>query len=210
MRLTFHDAVSRHPLRHMRRAGLAGLRLLPVALLAFAVFAWAWSYRTWMTVDWFPRGRKADFGLSWVRGSIVCRYTHVEPPLGSMDGSGLVWDPTPSSRFDSAAAAAGWGTMDVRFKCGLFIYASLRFPSFACYALQIPFWVVALALSLYPLFTVFRWRARRRRVNKGCCVKCGYDLRASEGVCPECGTPIARGIRASPDASRGAHPSAPG
>ena len=30
----------------------------------------------------------------------------------------------------------------------------------------------------------------RRRLERGLCVRCGYDLRGStSGVCPECGTP---------------------
>ena len=28
---------------------------------------------------------------------------------------------------------------------------------------------------------------RRKRLRSGQCVQCGYDLRASSGVCPECG-----------------------
>jgi heme A synthase len=39
-----------------------------------------------------------------------------------------------------------------------------------------------------PAFVAFvRRRRRRRRVARGCCTRCGYDLRSSPVRCPECG-----------------------
>jgi hypothetical protein len=55
-----------------------------------------------------------------------------------------------------------------------------------------PIWAVA-ALTGAPGVIVLStrlWRIRRTRVarRKGLCPACGYDLRASPGRCPECGT----------------------
>ncbi|HEY2586873.1 MAG TPA: hypothetical protein VGI81_14100 [Tepidisphaeraceae bacterium] len=37
---------------------------------------------------------------------------------------------------------------------------------------------------------LIRFRRRLIRPRTGLCRKCGYDLRASKELCPECGTPI--------------------
>jgi hypothetical protein len=56
-----------------------------------------------------------------------------------------------------------------------------------------PLWVLALATSpplVWALFAAFRASLRQRRLRRGHCGKCGYDLRASDGRCSECGMPV--------------------
>ena len=53
--------------------------------------------------------------------------------------------------------------------------------------LLIPHWFLALLFAIFPAVWI---RRRRNRIPPGHCQKCGYDLRASEERCPECGTAI--------------------
>ena len=61
---------------------------------------------------------------------------------------------------------------------------------------RVGYWFVDLpiaALLLYPLvLTLVIWRFLRGRhePRPGHCPACGYDLRASQHRCPECGVPI--------------------
>lgn len=59
------------------------------------------------------------------------------------------------------------------------------------YGVSVPWFELALA-SAIPIWIWFsRIAKRRRRLRRGQCLHCGYDLRASAGICPECGNAIA-------------------
>ena len=53
-----------------------------------------------------------------------------------------------------------------------------------------PMWLIALPPAVPPLLYLYAAVHRRRRVASNHCRTCGYDLRASSGRCPECGTRI--------------------
>jgi hypothetical protein len=63
----------------------------------------------------------------------------------------------------------------------------------------VPYWAVVLATLFLPLFWLLsytlNWHDHRRRYRVGMCGNCGYDLRATPDLCPECGTipPAAKG-----------------
>jgi hypothetical protein len=55
----------------------------------------------------------------------------------------------------------------------------------------IPYWSVVTLTGVLPAAWAAartrRWLIARRRASRGCCTRCGYDLRATPGRCPECG-----------------------
>ena len=52
----------------------------------------------------------------------------------------------------------------------------------------VPYWLITMPLALPPLLYLRAKARRSRRIATNCCPSCGYDLRASAGRCPECGT----------------------
>jgi hypothetical protein len=60
----------------------------------------------------------------------------------------------------------------------------------------IPHWAVALPLAAGAAWGWWASRRRRRREQAGRCLQCGYDLRSSTDLCPECGTPVAQPAKA--------------
>ena len=65
--------------------------------------------------------------------------------------------------------------------------AALRKP-LHFYGVLVPYWFLVLITGARPAWALLA-RLRRRNVP-ALCRTCGYDLRASTGRCPECGTAI--------------------
>lgn len=59
-----------------------------------------------------------------------------------------------------------------------------------------PCWMGVLVFGVMPAWRGVVWsRERRRRAlrRQGRCIRCGYDLRATPGRCPECGLKVGEG-----------------
>ncbi len=56
--------------------------------------------------------------------------------------------------------------------------------------LSVPYWFAWLIWLPLIIFAHRRWQQHQRlvRIDRGLCVTCGYDLRATPDRCPECGT----------------------
>jgi hypothetical protein len=55
---------------------------------------------------------------------------------------------------------------------------------------NVSYWLLIALAGIPPAMRLFAWWRYRHPQENGCCPACGYDLRASAGRCPECGTPI--------------------
>jgi hypothetical protein len=67
------------------------------------------------------------------------------------------------------------------------------------FGLWIPYWLLLMLTCPLPLWAMTIHRRRRNRASRrsrGLCEDCGYDLRATPGRCPECGTSAHRGLLA--------------
>ena len=60
----------------------------------------------------------------------------------------------------------------------------------------IPYWLLVIFFSAYPIVAFIRRPARLRRLRRerGLCQDCGYNLTGNvSGVCPECGEKVEAG-----------------
>jgi len=95
-------------------------------------------------------------------------FVRTRPPLFSFEDDDPSWGPFHWNSHDGA-----------------------NFPSLPDFHfVALPCWMLALMAGAWPLGSLTLWLRRRRQRVPGCCVKCGYDLRASPHRCPECGTMI--------------------
>jgi hypothetical protein len=181
--------------------------VLCVVIAAF----WLRSYSRWDGIDWH-RGhyavqlRSASGVIAFQRAESASRpifwewnfWTQPKPsptvetkdPMGVPDFIGLInddvefwgrywWAPEPV--FQSVGFAA-YRSGSIRHRSG---YSVPSRPG--CWAVETPYWFWIIISAILPGRHLTQNFLRQRRRMAGFCAKCGYDLRATPGLCPECG-----------------------
>jgi hypothetical protein len=166
---------------------------MAVAALALSVLAvmWARSYRVTEAAGYGWRYTGSDSadrtGFALLRssgGAVHFGAGYILPiflPSATVR-EGLFFDVRDAPPSKAQAAAAVWSLLGFSFH-RIDFTGALVTRSFG-----VPYWFLMACTAAMLVLSWRRWRRARRA--SGLCANCGYDLRASRGRCPECGTPI--------------------
>ena len=172
----------------MRRQGriiLDALTTLSLLLcLAFAAL-WVRGYWRWDVLGWTrPARPDAESGVLyvWSAGGGAAVYAGFCSPasVGRLTEEGWYWHATA---VQPIPYAGGWPVN----RWGL-AFDTLRRPHIRWARVIFPAWLAAALFAAPPGHRLARALRRRRRARHCRCANCGYDLRATPGRCPECGT----------------------
>ena len=138
--------------------------LLCVATVVF----WVWS-EVAAQLDFFVvQSVNSSYGLGTERGALIGFLQRERPSYR---------DPDPG---------------DVQIVGAGFRYLRITSDGMRRWNLVLSSWLLASVFLVIPIAWSARHRRDRRRARTGACAVCGYDLRATPGRCPECGTIPAR------------------
>jgi hypothetical protein len=190
--------------RTLGRFLLAAATSLSLLVCMAGIAAWAGSYWACETLGWYANrwhGQHCDvqgYGLSSDSGGLLIfclrRDAHIRP--GDDEGEWFKRDNPDLYGFNHFShEPAGYPYMtdyagQGRAGFGHF-FGSPQSPNplmtYDDHFVVFPAWLIVVVAAVLPA----RWLAtsvRRRRASRlGLCLRCGYDLRASGGRCPECG-----------------------
>lgn len=160
------------------------------ALLVVLLIGALWLRSVWH-VDWLhvPAGQ-VQCRLASAGGRLYCLLlSDSQPDLHSAWG-------TQRRSVEQAGLWEGpgqmWSPISTWQSCGLMVVKGQTWMPGGLWGasrlVSVPHWWVMLLVATLAVLGLNRWRVSRRRRKLGLCLVCGYDLRASVGRCPECGT----------------------
>lgn len=171
-----------------------------VSLLALGNLAWCWYVIYGIEEFWLSiNGR--GYGIELLAGKIQLSYTRIQwsDLKASIDfkkrnkgwsffhSTARTWGVGPDKTFfGMGVGTTSWPVKDEDLH-------DLKGVRHVWSYLTLSYWMPMALLAILPVLSVRRiimWRRQRWRIRNQCCVSCGYDLRASNDRCPECGTAI--------------------
>lgn len=179
-------------MKRVRRWMFNGVAGLSVLSCLSVLFLWCYSYHRSRSVGLFWYSRQpcqsawieiySARGISSFRwGETNYVYEHERPNnrfgrlvlSGLFDGSGQRWPGFPMQYPKGILGDMGFA----------------HYPSWAFLEQwTMPIWALVVVTGMpFTIWLYVASRGRKRR-EEGCCVSCGYDLRATPERCPECGT----------------------
>jgi hypothetical protein len=197
----------------MKRHLLNLLAALSLLLCVGVVAPWVWSYRfsthaRWNSIEIDPSARLRCDSLLSSSGRIG--WTREDTRLLEDGPPSFQWFNTPAREFGrtppKSPPAGTWTYRWISKNNGAmtldqFSLVGLSFTSESAgdshrIEVWLPYWFLMSALATPAAVRFFIRLRRKRRLGPGVCGRCGYDLRATPGRCPECGA-TAGGARAA-------------
>jgi hypothetical protein len=171
--------------------------LLCVAVVALGVRSyWVADELRWTRADnvgrvhyrWYATIVSSRGGLAICQDAEVYELASITPqeaaaPTGVWLWSG--WKRRPADAYPTPA-------FSMRVPPSGFHIAWQTSPGTVLRELIVPYWSLAFLTAVLP--AAWLTRSRRNRSRAGLCTVCGYDLRATPGRCPECGSEYPAGI----------------
>jgi len=158
------------------RASKALLILLCLVLGMGMPALWVRSYFVHDALDWDMKGGRA--GMFSAHGRLGLGRLIAPPAALARSPHGLQYWHDRSGSAELKPSWSSWTGLQVTY---------VAQPGFTASDVRIPYWMLMLAAATPVAFWMYR---RLRRPPPGYCGACGYDLRASVGRCPECGSTI--------------------
>src|ERR1044071_134887 len=153
--------------------------------------------RSYFVDDWISHGRNGYASdTTLIRRFVGIRSSRGHVTIGKGEFSSLLFGSTPVREgfmWRREKLAAQQSNQGVVWEFAGFRYAKMEHPLIKMWSFAIPYWsLVGVAGIPVGWEVVRRVRVARRGVGKFC-PKCGYDLRATVGRCPECGRVVGSG-----------------